>query len=60
MSNFDSENQLSVKKTYFITIEIDLIEKEITISDKDTFLNESNVKFLQVKQDTLRQKHEKR
>ena len=52
LANFDSEKPFKVKKAYFITREIDLIG--------EPFLNESKVKFLQIKQDTVRQKHEKR
>ena len=50
LANFDSEKPLTVKKAYFITTEIDLIREE-----QPPFLNEGNVKFLQIKLDTIRQ-----
>ena len=49
-----------MEKAYFITTEIDLIvEKELFLTNM-SFFNEGKVKFLQIKQDTIRQKHEKR
>ena len=60
LANFGSEKQLKVKKVYFIITEIDLIGEKKPFLTNAPFLNEGKVKFLQIKQDTIRQKHEKR
>ena len=50
-ANFGSEKQFKVKKSYFITTEVDLI------GEKQPFL--TNRPFLQIKQGNIRQKYEK-
>ena len=60
LTNFGSEKQFKVKKPYFITTEIDLIGEKQPFLSNTRFLNEGKVKFLQIKQDTIRQKPEKR
>ena len=54
------KKQFKVQKAYFMTTEIDLIGEKQSFLTNIPFLNEGKVKFLQIKQDTLRQKHEKR
>ena len=58
--NFGSKKQFKVKKAYFITTEIDLIVEIESFLTNTSFLNEGKVKFPQIKQDTISQKHEKR
>ena len=60
LANFGSEKQFKVKKAYFITIEIDLIGEKQSFLTNARFLNEDKVKILQIKQDTIRQKHKQR
>ena len=60
LANFGSEKKFKVKKTYFITTEIDPIGEKLPFLTKKPFLNKGKVKFLQIKQDTIRQKHEQR
>ena len=60
LANFGSENQFNLKKAYFITTEVDLIGEKQPFLTNIPFLNEGKVKFLQIKQDTIRQKYEKR
>ena len=61
LANFGSEKQCKVKKkAYFITTEIDLIGEKQPLLTNEPFFNESKVKFLQIKQNNIRQKHEKR
>ena len=43
-----------------MTAEINLIGEKEPLLTNTPFLNEGKVKFLQIKQDTKRQKHEKR
>ena len=43
-----------------MTTEIDLIGEKKPFLTNTSFLNEGKVKFLQIKQDNIRQKHEKR
>ena len=43
-----------------MTTEIDLIGEKQSFLTNIPFLNEGKVKFLQIKQDPIRQKHEKR
>ena len=59
LGNFASEKQSKVKKAYFIPTEIGLIAEKWPFLTNTPFLNESKVKFPQIKQDTIRQKHEK-
>ena len=54
LANFGSEKQFKVKKAYFITVEIDLIGEEQQFLTNTHFLSESNVNFLQIKQDAIR------
>ena len=42
-----------------MTTEIDLIGETQTFLTNTPFLSEGKVKFLQIKQDTIKQKHEK-
>ena len=58
MANFGSEKQFKVKKAYFITI--DLIGEKQPFLTNTPSLNEDKGKFLEIKQDTIRQKHEKK
>ena len=51
LANFGSTKQFKVKKAYFMTA---------GILTNTPFLNEGKVKFLQIRQGTIRQKHEKR
>ena len=60
LANFDLEEQFKVKKAYFITAETDCIGEKNPFLTNAQFLNERKVKFLQIKQDAIRQKHEKR
>ena len=60
LANFGSEKQFKVKKAYFITTAIDLIGEKQSFLENTPFLNEGKVKFLQIRQDVIRQKHEKR
>ena len=60
LANSGSEKQLQVEKAYFITTEIDLIGEKQPFLTNTPFLNEDKVKFLQIKQDPIRQKHKKR
>ena len=59
-ANFGSENQFKVKKAYFIRTGIDLIGDKEPFLTNTPFLNAGNVKFLELKQDTIRQRLEKR
>ena len=43
-----------------MTTEIDLIGEKLSLLTNTPFVNEGKVKFLQIKQDTISQKHEKR
>ena len=54
LASFGSEKQFKVKKAYFITVEIDLIGEEQQFLTNTHFLSESNVNFLQIKQDAIR------
>ena len=56
LANFVSEKQFKVKVAYFITAEIDLIGEKQPFLTNTPFLNDGKVKFLQIKQDTNRQK----
>ena len=60
MANFGLEKEFKVKKAYFMTTEIDLIGEKQPFLTNRPLLNEGKVKFLQIKQNTIRQKHEKR
>ena len=60
MANFGSEKLFKVKKAYFMKTEIDPIEEKEQFLANTPLLNEGKVKFLQIKQDAIRQKHEKR
>ena len=53
LANFGSEKQFKVKQVYFMTTEIN------PFLTNTSFLNEGKVKFLQMKQGNIRQKHEK-
>ena len=61
-ANFDKK-QLYVEKAYFMTKEIDLVREKKPFVTSIFSLNKDNVKFIQIKQDTIRQKslqkHEK-
>ena len=50
--NASCAKYVSVAKT-----EIDLVKKKITISVKHIFFDRGKVKFLQIKQDTIKQKY---
>ena len=60
LANFASGKQFKVKKAYFMTEEIDLIGEKYPFLTNTPFLNKDKVKFLQIKQGTIRQKQEKR
>ena len=60
LANFGSVKQFKVKKSYFIITEIDLIDEKQPFLTNTPFLNEGKFKFLEIEQDTIRQKHEKR
>ena len=60
LANFGLEKQFKVKKAYLMTTDIDLIGEKETFLTNTPFLNEGKVKFLQIKQNTIRQEHEKR
>ena len=63
MANFGSEKQFKVKNSllaYFITIKVDLIGEKWPFLTNVPFLNEDKGKILQIKQDTIRQKHKMR
>ena len=60
LANFGLEKQFKVKKAYLMTADIDLIGEKETFLTNTPFLNEGKVKFLQIKQNTIRQEHEKR
>ena len=60
LANFGLEKQFKVKKVYLMTTDIDLIGEKETFLTNTPFLNEGKVKFLQIKQNTIRQEHEKR
>ena len=57
--NFGSVKQFKIKKAYFTTTKIDLIGEKQPFLTNTPFLNEGKVKFLQIKQNTIRQEHEK-
>ena len=59
LPNFGSQKQFKVKNVYFIIRVIDLIGEKYPFLTNTPFLNEGKVKFPQIKQDTIRQKHEK-
>ena len=60
LANFRSGNQFKVKKAYFMTTEIDLIGEKQPFLTNTSFWNDGKIKFLQIKEDTIRQQHEKR
>ena len=60
LPNFGSQKQFKVKNVYFIIRVIDLIGEKYPFLTNTPFLNEGKVKrFPQIKQETIRQKHEK-
>ena len=58
-ANFGSEKQVKVKGT-FIFIEIDLIEEKQPFLTNASFSNKDKIKILQIKQDIIIQKYDKR
>ena len=60
LANFGLEKQFKVKEAYLMTADIDLIGEKEPFLTNTPFLNEGKVKFLQIKQNTIRQEHEKR
>ena len=60
LAKFGLEKQFKVKKAYFMTTKINIIGEKQPFLTNTPFLNEGEVKFLQIKQDTIRQKHGKR
>ena len=59
LPNFGLQKQFKVKNVYFIIRVIDLIGEKYPFLTNTPFLNKSKIKFPQIKQDTIREKHEK-
>ena len=59
LANFGLEKLFKVKNGYFVRTEMGLFGEKYPFLTNPSFLNEIKDKVLQIKQDAIRQKHEK-